>query len=323
MQRCGTGAEILVSAPFYSASSLEWIRPSAGGRLEFWTRLNPFDWARGASDPEGLLRFLEDLGEERLSALRVHRALHAKLYIVDEDWAWVGSANLSQNAFNRNVELICELEGEDARQACSAADSLRGSLTDISIEQLRDFVDLTRDTVDEHHERSEIELSDDMQAAIELAEEVLTGVRERREFVPMPPLDEFIAYLRVQPETAANVLTARHEGENNLQGHVKQSYYGAMLFLLDPHHAELRRILGQLEFDDVPPIPPRAVEEWQTYCDEHAPLQDEEYGFDLSVLRRILPESWGGYTSTGGGASPTFKRVLPLAARFIDSEGLT
>lgn len=78
-RRCEQGTAILISAPNYSQEGLNWVRPISGGRVEFWTRFNPRDWAAGVADPPALLRYLEKVGEERVS-LRVHRALHAKIF---------------------------------------------------------------------------------------------------------------------------------------------------------------------------------------------------------------------------------------------------
>lgn len=55
-RRCEQGTAILISAPFYSQEGLNWVRPISGGRVEFWTRFNPRDWAAGVADPPALLR---------------------------------------------------------------------------------------------------------------------------------------------------------------------------------------------------------------------------------------------------------------------------
>ena len=42
--------------------------------------------------------------------------LHAKIYVADAGWKsriWVGSANATHAAFNRNVEFLAELEGPE------------------------------------------------------------------------------------------------------------------------------------------------------------------------------------------------------------------
>lgn len=321
--RFAEGTEVLVSVPFYTRESLNWISPGDGGSLEFWTRLNPFDWANGVSDPEALLEFLDDLGDDR-THLRVHRALHAKIYVVDDQWAWVGSANLTVSAFNRNVEVACQLEDDEVAPVLDMVDGLRVSMTEIDTEDLRSFIEATRDVVEDHRERGEIEHSEDMQAAVDLADDVLGPATEWEEEVDIPPLDEFIAFLENQPEQAAATVVDRHfnRDDNNLQGHVKQSYFGSMLYILEPGHPDVRERLLELEFEGIPNYAAEDIRSWQDFLDRHAGLRDEARGFNLSTLRRILTERWGGYTTGGGGGNSSLKRVLPLAARFVEERDL-
>jgi hypothetical protein len=62
------------------------------------------------------------------------------------------------------------------------------------------------------------------------------------------------------------------------------------------------------------------LDAWQQFLDSNARAKDERLGYSFSTLRTILPESLGGYTVGGGGASSTLKRVLPLVARFFVRE---
>lgn len=320
--RCSEGSEVLVSVPFYSSESLPWVTPGEDGSLEFWTRLNPFDWATGASDPDSLLSFIEtELSDSRVT-LRAHRALHAKIYLVDDDWAWVGSANLTVSGFNRNIELVCELEGEEVASLQQMIDTLRPSMSEISAEELGAFLRVTEDVVEEHRERGQIEGSDEMQVAVDLADEVLGPETTWWKEVTLPALEEFVEFLEDQPEDAATVLVDRFNGANNLQGHMKQSYYGAMLYLLEPGHPDLREKLLEVSVDGMPSYEAETVRSWQNFLDRHAGVKDEDQGFSLSTLRRILPEKWGGYTVGGGGGASTLKRTLPLAARFAEERGI-
>lgn len=130
-ERCSGADSLLISAPFYSGNSLDWVRPKEAGSLEFWTRLNPYDWARGVADPESLLVFLEEIGPAK-ATLRVHRSLHAKIFLVDQQWAWVGSPNLSIAAFHRNIEIICEFEEpSEVEQIVAITEELRPQLAEL------------------------------------------------------------------------------------------------------------------------------------------------------------------------------------------------
>ncbi|MBX6362421.1 MAG: hypothetical protein IRZ00_01025 [Gemmatimonadetes bacterium] len=307
---------MLVSSPFYSGSSVPWIRPRDDGTLEFWTRLNPFDWANRVPDPNALLKDLEKFGSDRVT-LRVARKLHAKIYMADEEWAWIGSPNLSWMGFERNLELVCELDATEVPSLLRVVGQLRGSLTEITVEDLAAFVSTTWDAIKTEHARGEAELSGDMQAAVELADE-LVAPRPAVRPTNLPPLSEFIRFLRTRPEPAATELLARHGGKHNLQGHVKQTYYGALVFLLDPARAALRQRLANAKLVSVPRIAEDVTDSWSDFLDRNASLRDDDLDFNFSILRRIMPERWGGYTTTGGGGSPTLKRMLPLVARFLD-----
>ena len=138
--RCKQGAAILISAPFYSREGLNWVRPNSGGHIEFWTRFNPRDWASGVSDPPALLRYLESVGEEHVS-LRVHRALHAKIYQVDATWSWIGSPNLSRSGFTSNIELVAELDAEETELLGNMVNDLRSSLKELPVPTLRAYIE--------------------------------------------------------------------------------------------------------------------------------------------------------------------------------------
>lgn len=150
-RNCEQGAQILISAPFYSQEGLTWVRPNPGGHVEFWTRFNPRDWAAGVSDPPALLHYLENVGEDRVS-LRVHRALHAKIYQVDTTWSWIGSPNLSRAAFTSNIELVAELDAEETESLGNFVNDLRVSLRDLTVPDLRAYIETCKDTMplDDH-----------------------------------------------------------------------------------------------------------------------------------------------------------------------------
>ncbi|BAS29372.1 phospholipase D family protein [Limnochorda pilosa] len=317
-QQCRSGEEVLVSAPFYSAESLAWVVPAANGRLEFWTRLNPNDFVAGVSDPAALVKLVDCLGAGRVT-LRMHRALHAKIYLVDRKWGYVGSANLTLAAFFTNVEAMAEMDGEEAEALAHLVDIMRPRLQEVSVDDFRSFVDATKDVIEKYPEHRQLvpeEAQGELQAAIDLADDLLVPRKPEIDHERAPRLEDFIVFLERRNESSAGELIARHRGHSNLQGHVKQSYYGSVLFLLHPAYASLRPGLVQTAVNHVPRVSREVEEKWIEFLDAHAGIKGPD--FDLSVLRRILPESLGGYTTTGGGASSTFRRTLPLVARFLD-----
>lgn len=321
-ERCATGRQVTVSAPFYTAEALEWITPKSDGTLELWTRLNPYDWAARLNDPEALLNYIQRIGADRVTLL-VHRALHAKFYIVDRSWAWVGSANLTLHAFEQNVELLCELEPTEMQSLLQHVEILRSSMTRITPNNLRDLYACMSDVVREYQARGETGIPEDMQeqmlVAVRLCDEILVP----SETLPadlVPSIERFIAFLeRRRDIPSAKEIIDRYHGKSSLQGHVRQSYFGCCLFLMHQNYRKHRHAVAALDDQDVPNIGRDVVRDWQSFLDKYARVEYD--GYSLSILRNILPESLGGYTTTGGGASPTWKRVMVWVARFLDSEG--
>ena len=317
--RCEQGTAILISAPFYSQEGLSWVRPNPDGHVEFWTRFNPRDWAAGVSDPPALLRFLENLGEERVS-LRVHRALHAKIYQVDATWSWIGSPNLSRAAFTSNIELIAELDAEETESLANMVDSLRGSLKELSVPTFRAYVEACKDAI-YRLEDSDIWKNDDFQAAVAMADEYLSPASTLARTAPIPPLSDFISSIdQMVGEVPQTILDHHHNlSGQNRQGHVKQSYYALVHFLTDSTGDQYISELLAIPLDDYPRsrLSPSFVKAWIAFLDENALTKDDELGYSFSTLRNVLPERMGGYVTNGGGGVGTFTRMVPLVARFL------
>ena len=316
-RRCERGTAILISAPFYSQEGLHWVRPHPGGHVEFWTRFNPRDWAAGVSDPPALLRYLEGVGEDRVS-LRVHRALHAKIYQVDATWSWIGSPNLSRAAFTGNIELVAELDGEEAESLGNMVADLRGRLRELPVPTLRAYVEACEDTI-HRLEGSDIWKNDDFQAAVELADEYLSPASALAPTAPMPALNDFIDFIRpMVGEVPRTILDHHHNlSRQNRQGHVKQSYYALAHFLSDSSHGQCVDELLALPLDAYPRLSLGFVRAWVRFLDDNARTKDGDLGYSFSTLRNVLPERIGGYVTNGGGAIGTFTRMVPLVGRFL------
>ena len=326
--KCKNASSVLVSAPFYSGKALRWVRPAQGGRMEFWTRLNPYDWVAGVADPQALLRFAtNEVGEENF-ALLVNPRLHAKLYLVDGAWAWVGSANLSVAAFGDQIELLCQTEEADHLQdLASMVERLRKRLRPMALADLATFVAVTEDVVKAARDKEQ-GVDEDLEAAVVLLDEIMAPTPPAKVGAAMRhPLTEFVEYLHQKGRRLGLGIEVidRYERKpkGSHRGHIKQTYYGALLFLLQP---ENRQWAGRLarqrmgEADLLPPDP-ELQERWIRFLDANASLRNDQLNFRFSTLRTILPESWGGYTQGGGGAIGTLRRVLPLTARFLRDRG--
>lgn len=318
-RRCEQGTAILISAPYYSREGLNWVRPTSGGRVEFWTRFNPRDWAAGVADPPALLRYLERVGEERVS-LRVHRALHAKIYQVDDTWSWIGSPNLSRAAFTSNIEIVAELDAVETESLGTIVNDLRGSLTALPVTTFRDYIDACKDTI-QQLEDTDVWENDDFLAAVEMADEYLSP--EPTPTLPspatIPELASFIAFIDPMVGDVPHTIQDHYHNlrGQNRQGHVKQSYYALMRFLSDPIHSQHISELLAIPLDAYPQLSPHFVNAWVRFLDDNATIQDSDLGYSFSTLRNVLPERVGGYVTNGGGGIGTFTRMVPLVARFL------
>lgn len=314
--RCAAADEVLVSAPFYSREGLGWIRPPQGGKVEFWTRLNPHDWAVGVSDPPALLDFARKVGPGDVT-IRVNRALHAKVYMVDREWSWIGSPNLSRAAFQRNVELVAELGQEETESLDVLLSDLRDRLRVVSLDDLETIVEVAGDAVQGYEEAT---VTEDLLAAVRLVDEVLSPPSQLAHSEQIPQLDDFIGFVKTLQGEIVQVVLSHHFnwGAQNRQGHVKQSYYAAALFLSDAAGAGHTDELREMSLNEYPELPPKLVDDWVAFLDENAAHGDDEREYSFSTLRNILPERLGGYTTGGGGASGTLTRVFPLVAHFLN-----
>lgn len=315
---CEGGTAILISAPYYSREGLKWIRPSPEGEVEFWTRFNPRDWAAGVSDPPALLRYLEKVGEERVS-LRVHRALHAKIYLVDSTWSWIGSPNLSRAAFTSNIELVAELDPEETESLGNMVNELRGSLRELTVTDLRAYIDACQDAIHQV-ERLDARESDHFQAAVEMADEFLSPRPTLDRTAPIPPLSDFIDFIDPNLGDVPRTILDHHRNlsRQNRQGHVKQSYYALIHFFSDATGSQhIGELLG-MSLDEYPRLSSGFLETWIRFLDDNARTQDDDLDYSFSILRNVLPERVGGYLTNGGGGIGTFTRMVPLVACFLN-----
>ena len=291
--------------------------PRPGGRIEFWSRLNPYDWAANVVDPPALLRFMNELGEDSVT-LYFHRTLHAKIYQVDQVWSWIGSPNLTRSAFTTNVELVAEVRDNDVTILDHFIRDIRSSLKRVELSELSDFVELTRDIIERIETRPQ-GTDDDFEAAVQIADEILSSKSDVILDDQIPKMDDFIQFVRKQQgEIAARVIDHHNNlSGQNRQGHVKQSYYAIYLFLTS-HGRKFVPVLRALDIEKFPKIPQDFVTVWIEFVDEFATHSDDDLGYSFSILRNVLPESLGGYVTNGGGASGTFRRIVPLVAHFLD-----
>lgn len=112
-------SELVVAAPFITADGTTLVQSHVGsalresGRLEMLTDLSPVHVCDGSLDPDALSSLVSS--HSRCALWHVP-ALHAKVYLADNQRAIVTSANLTAGAFYRNVEYGVEIRDPDIVQ---------------------------------------------------------------------------------------------------------------------------------------------------------------------------------------------------------------
>jgi len=322
--------ELIVCTPYFSEVGVSRLFDHIQGtaRLLFITRLSPSDWLQGVSDPNILVTLFELLTEaSREAQLIIHQRLHAKAYIADNSRGLLGSANLSSGGFERNFELMVRIQGEEVANARALiGDEVAQNGHPLSVPSLRLWVDQHEARVTEMRplEDSEAEGLADMQRDLD-AMLGFGGERPQTTRSRPPEIEPFVGWLEQHQNLAGSeVLLDRHRNTSgqNLTGHFRQSYFGASNFLLEHQNLipALSRGLDSLGPPDVFQPDIDLLDAWIRYLDLHA--IDRGESFDYAVLRGILPPNLGGTRLGGGGGSSTFKRILPLVARFLDENGV-
>lgn len=318
---------LLVCTAYFSEDGLGHLFDALpdGTHLTFVSRLSPLDWRNGVADPEALIAVLEMLREDgRESRFVVHQQLHAKAYLADSVRGLIGSANLSAGGFDRNFEIMLEIDAAEA----AAAERLIEHET--SAHGVPIALDSLRQWVDEHTSRinglrqEEPDASDlvDVQRSLD---RMLGYGRARAIVEDIPAIDDYDAWLDSnQHLPGAKVILdrLRNRSGQNLTGHVRQSYYAVVRFLSEfpQQHVEgLARGLDSMpRTEDIYQPDDGLVADWIRHLNDHA--TDRGAVWDYAILRGILPPTVGGTRLGGGGGISTLKRMFPLVARYLQQQ---
>lgn len=316
---------VLICSPYYSSFGIGNVFNSIGNanRFQFWTRLSPNDWVTGATSPNDLLALADLLLQNgRDFELAAFERLHAKVYAADYSLALIGSANLSEGGFRANLELVVKFEGEDAHSAIRIVENnFANKLRLINLEGFREWVQRYEPTILEIRSRPD-NSAEDLQDVQRSLDEIL-GYGQSPQVngnVEECSHDDFGQWLdHHQDLPGAEVLSDRYHNssQQNLTGHFKQSFYAVVGFLFEHNEyiAILIRELPQIEPGRVYEINTNILDSWLEYFNNHATQSGNNYNF--AVLRGILPPPVGGTRHGGGGGSSTFKRALPLVAKYL------
>jgi len=316
----------LICTPYYSERGLSLLDTffDAAEEVEFWTRLNPLDWRDGVADMDALKSRIQSVvGRRKQFLIYVSNDLHAKVFSFSNNRTIIGSANLTLPAMTTSIETICELTDNNATDFMQFLSNFRCRLKQISTDDFSAYVDIVRDVVSKPFDGIEDE-NDEIIAAINLAEETIgkSPAQTPAHAILIPShleMQNFEDYCRKENSYISNEIIKQIGGLSNLQGHVKQCFYGAVRFFseLPQFIAEIADTPHESLYDFTEVI----RTEWRDFLRYHENETDEKRGFYFQTLINCLPPSAGGTRTGGGGASPTLKRVLPVVARMLQTSG--
>ena len=320
---------LLVCVPYYSGEGLRHLFDAFyhEAELSFVSRLSPSDWLSGVSDPKALLVRFELLQNQNQShKFTIHQQLHAKAYLADRTIGLVGSANLSVGGFDRNFELMAELNAKETKNADHLIETeIHDQGRSLHFEDLRQWVDTYQNQITELRKRKNEEENIEEENLTEIQRDLdtLLGYGNTEILETYILVEDFVNWLKKNTALpGAGMLIDRYfnlSGQN-LGGHVRQSYAAVSHFLqLYPTYIQsLVSELDLLDPEDIYQPDKNLLDDWIRHLDDHATMSDLDY--DYAVLRGILPPNLGGTREGGGGGSSTLKRMMPLVARFLDEQ---
>ena len=299
---------LLVCSPYISRPALDVINdalPRSVKNVDVWTKLSAEDWLIGASQPDGLLEFIESIEARNISvALRESSKLHAKIVYSDGNEGLAGSANLTAGGFGNNIEVVRRICGDELIALQKFADTIRPQLAPVSLESFKEFIGRCLQKIDSQEALLQL-----------IREEVPDATVEPSQLIPysnfLDLLDKSTNPLEQQIKTIARNL----DGNNN-SGKVKQAFYGVQRFLQEyPQHIQLVSALPQQEWFDVSDS--ELANDWRNFLRDYGQEVSEHYAYSMPTLIRYLTPNSGGTRIGGGGGDNELKRVWPSVGRMM------
>lgn len=297
---------LLICSPFITASGLDALSQAVATTLrtvEIWTKFDARDWLTGASEPDALLEFLENLPAVIQKSIKISPRLHTKLILADESVALAGSANLTEGGLGRNIELIRTVAPPETTELVTYVTRTRPTLYPATLQNLRDFVTQCQ------------QQAKDREALLDLIRQVTpSSVLPRGPLIPLSKFIEYTVTLRgFLPQEVRKIYF--NEDGNNRTGHLKQGYYGAQRFLQENRQfiepLSQSSLQNQLEPDQT------LLDSWRQFLEQFGDESDSSYGYDFNILRGYLTRQYGGNRVGGGGGDYPFKIVWSILARLM------
>lgn len=323
---CKGKEQLIICTPYYSENGLNHLLSNVAENvsIDLITKISPSDWANGASDPEALVAFIKRTNEKKVCVrLFIQQKLHAKIYVADTKVAILGSSNLSDGGFEKNLEVIVSFP---AKRVKDVIDFIEGQIKNEAValnsKQLDKWVNKYKGAVNRVRKVSDMRQASKLAAAQKKLDKMLGyGKRGSRKIKIKPrEMQHFVRWLNEHKGLpGAAVLSDRYYNVDglNLQGHFKQSFYSTIRFLIE-NQAIVKILTDEikgLKKGDVYQLSDEVSKNWIKHVDDHA--TDADDGYDYAILRGILPPNLGGTRMGGGGGSSTLKRMLPLVAEYL------
>ncbi len=291
-----SGAQINVASPFYSSASLGLIAQSDIEKMALITRL-PTQYIMPSAfienDPAPLARLFREMSD-RLTVYALP-SLHAKLYLNDEV-AWVGSANLTLNGFSGKPEIVIRFRDTERFWSDIFFNYSRNAkpVSCDDLAKLLKWIDIGLTKVRSQHNTAE-------KTSGETAYAPLT-------------FEDFVEWLAEpdQPRPAIrNHILDRVNGKNFMSGHVPPAFHGAMAFLRLNSDYRTR-----LETATDRSIPADILADFASFVEEYG---NEYRGPRGGYWRNYLSTRLGGAQSHGGAGDTVAKKCLVLIPAYINT----
>ena len=137
--------------------------------------------------------------------------------------------------------------------------------------------------------------------------------------------EEFLAYIKDLRKRRINVSKTGQKcvddyttNWHNLQGHVKQAFYGVQRFLQE-NPLFIARI-AQTDVNSLYPLEGNIRRSWKRFLNMYKSEKGTDY--DIGVLYNQTPTKYGGRTVSGGGGITYIRRSFPIVARMMLSGSL-
>ena len=299
-----------ICSPFITRPGIDILAtslPDSIARVEVWTKFDFRDWMTGASEPDGLLDFIQTLPSSPQIDIRISDRLHAKFIVANEQVGIAGSANLTRGGFGGNIEIARISIPTEINDLMDYINIVRGELSSASLADLKEFVSQCQGRA---HEK---------EALLDLIRGALPepNTPGRATY----PISEFIEFLDGQAGFVVDEVRKIYfnlDGYNRT-GHLKQGYYAVQRFFQE--NPDYLGEISQVSLDDAYNIRdnPVLLKDWRTFF-QRTEAADENFGYDFAILRGYLTPNFGGRRTGGGGGDYPFRLVwTPVALMMSQS----